>query len=269
MFDPGCTAELSQPIPAPPSEPAALGELAASTTVELLPELSVRPGLAEQARRVWPVLRRLAIWAVLLTVVLSAARSSVADQYHVPTSSMAPTITPGDRIFVDKLAYGVRLPFTSTYVLDRGSPQPGDVVVFADPRGGPVPLVKRVVAVAGQTVSVQRGVLFIDGVPQRLEVLPDGQILEHLGAAAHGTGSLDLAPFGPAVVPADHLFVMGDNRAASLDSREMGTVPRNLVRGRVLGVTYHRDKDGIDSHRMLQAIDTRPTPAHAQGSLLP
>ena len=267
MLDPGCVVELPELVTAPPSEPGASGELTASAATNLLPVLTARPGLFDRVRDALPLVRRLAVLAVMLTLVLSFGRSSVADQYHVPTSSMAPTITPGDRIFVNKLAYGLRLPFTNSYLVERESPHAGDVVVFADPRGGPVPLVKRVVAVAGQTVAVHRGVLFIDGVPQRLEVLADGQILEHLGPGAHGAGSLVLAAFGPVVVPPEHFFVMGDNRAASLDSREMGAIPRELVRGRVVGVTYHRDNTGISSDRMLQAIDARPTPLPAQGFL--
>lgn len=242
------------------------GEINGAAAAAALPEIS-RPGIRERVQRVLPGLRWIAMRAVLIALLLTLVRTTIADQYHVPTSSMWPTIAPGDRIFVNKLAYGLRMPFTSRYLIERGNPSPGDVVVFSDPRGGAVPLVKRVVAVAGQTVAVQSGLLLIDGAPQALEVLGDGQIVEHLGSVQHAAGSVDLATFGPVVVPPDHIFVMGDNRASSLDSREMGAIPRQLVRGRVVGVLYHqRDGAGVDAGRLLQAIDARPERGAVRGA---
>jgi signal peptidase I len=183
-------------------------------------------------------------------LVLSLARASLADQYHVPTPSMWPTIKPGDRIFVSKAAFGLRVPFTNRYVLELEGPGVGDVVVFADPRGGAVSLVKRVVARAGQTVRMHDGTLYVDGHPQTLEELPDGRRVEHLGAVTHAEGERDLEEFGPVRVPADHVFVMGDNRATSLDSRFIGPISRSLLRGRVVGISY-----GATPDRLLHAID--------------
>src|SRR5262249_48085220 len=179
-------------------------------------------------------LRAVFRWAPLL-VVLTLARSTLADQYHVPTSSMWPTIEPGDRIFVEKIAYGLRVPFTDTYLIDRGGPVVGDIIVFAAPRGGEAPLVKGVVAVAGPMVAVTDGILFVDGKAQKVEKLGDGRIVEHLGAKVHEEGSRDFDDFGPVIVPPDHVFAMGDNRANSMDSRSFGPVARHLIRGRVVG----------------------------------
>src|SRR5689334_12380093 len=88
--------------------------------------------LSRHAARIASVLAKLA----LVVGVLTLARSIIGDQYHVPTPSMAPTIQPGDRIFVSKAAYGLRLPFTSEYVFDGSDPDVADVVIFDDPRGG-------------------------------------------------------------------------------------------------------------------------------------
>src|SRR6478736_1536477 len=107
-------------------------------------------------------LARLGKWALRiapLALVLTVARSTLADQYHVPTASMWPTIEPGDRIFVSKAAYGLRVPFTDVFITGADVPEAGEVVVFGDPRGGAVPLVKRVVALEGQSVRLAGGTL--------------------------------------------------------------------------------------------------------------
>ncbi|KYF74825.1 signal peptidase I [Sorangium cellulosum] len=210
------------------------------------------------ARRAYQTVAPLArslLKVVAALVILTMGRSTLADQYHVPTGSMWPTIAPGDRILVDKVAYGLRVPLVEGYVLERSGPRAGDVVLFADPRGGSTLLVKRVIALPGQTVMLRAGVLYVDGAAQPIEQLGDGTRVEHLGRVTHAAGEPDFAAFGPVVVPADHLFVMGDNRAASLDSRAMGAVPRELVRGRVLRVVYHHDAAGFDLSRALLSVD--------------
>ncbi|KYF68304.1 signal peptidase I [Sorangium cellulosum] len=210
---------------------------------------------ARRAYRTVAPLARSLLKVVAALVILTMGRSTLADQYHVPTGSMWPTIAPGDRILVDKVAYGLRVPLVEGYLLERSGPRAGDVVLFADPRGGSTLLVKRVIALAGQTVMLRAGVLYVDGAAQPVEQLGDGTRVEHLGRVTHAAGEPDFAAFGPVVVPADHLFVMGDNRAASLDSRVMGAVPRELVRGRVLRVVYHHDAAGFDLSRALLSVD--------------
>lgn len=226
---------------------------ACSETVVLSPNLEAA-AVAKTTSRASRLLRA-AIRYVPILAALTLARSTLADQYHVPTSSMWPTIEPGDRIFVEKCAYGLRVPFTDRWVVDAGGPDVGDVIVFSDPRGGPVPLVKRVVAVGGQTVQMKDGVLFVDGRPQRIERLGDGRVVEHLGEVVHDSGSRDFEDFGPVVVAPDHFFAMGDNRANSMDSRVFGAVPRNLVRGRVVGTVYRYGDEGFDGSRLLRGID--------------
>src|SRR5690606_5045973 len=96
--------------------------------------------------------------------LLVVARSSFANHYHVPSGSMEPTLQPGDRVLVDMSAYGLRIPFTEVELVARGEPAPGDVVVFKSPADG-TRLIKRVVAVGGQTVELVDGRLRIDGRP--------------------------------------------------------------------------------------------------------
>ena len=215
------------------------------------------PPTIARARAAAPATGALLAWArararlaggfALFVVALTLGRASIADQYLVPTGSMAPTITPGDHILVHKAAYAARLPFSDAVLFERDAPVPGDVVLFADPRGGPVPLVKRVAAVGGQVVAMRQGVLYVDGEPQRVEIRGDGRLVEHLGRVEHEAGSRDFEDFGPSVVPEGNLFMLGDNRAASLDSRFIGPVPLALVRGRVLGVVHPSSAAGLFS----------------------
>jgi signal peptidase I len=190
----------------------------------------------------------------LLLALFTGMRAMLGDQYLVPTTSMSPTIAPGDHIFVHKAAYGARLPFTDSYLFELDGPARGDVVLFSDPRGGKTPLVKRVVAFEGEEVAMRDGTLLVDGRPQALERLPDGNMVEHLEGVTHESGPREREDFGPVVVPSDHLFVLGDNRPASLDSRFIGTIPRRLLRGRVVGIVYGATAAGLDGSRVLREI---------------
>ncbi|WP_081426610.1 signal peptidase I [Sorangium cellulosum] len=244
---------MSEPGSPPPAAEVATACLPPDKAELFIPR-SDRAFARRAYRTVAPLARSL-LKVVAALVILTMGRSTLADQYHVPTGSMWPTIAPGDRILVDKVAYGLRVPLVEGYLLERSGPRAGDVVLFADPRGGSTLLVKRVIALAGQTVMLRAGVLYVDGAAQPVEQLGDGTRVEHLGRVTHAAGEPDFAAFGPVVVPADHLFVMGDNRAASLDSRVMGAVPRELVRGRVLRVVYHHDAAGFDLSRALLSVD--------------
>lgn len=175
---------------------------------------------------------------LLAVAVLLSARSSLADHYHVPTGSMQPSVAIGDRVIVDKRAYGLRAPFTDTRVVDGDAPAPGDVVVLASPEDGAT-LLKRVVAAPGQSVEVRRGRIFLDGEAQPIYRTSAGYA-EELGERAHPLwiergGGPD---FGPQVVPEDRFLVMGDNRGNSHDGRMFGFVERDALRGRVLGVYW-------------------------------
>jgi signal peptidase I len=189
--------------------------------------------------------------------LFTAARFSLADQYLVPTGSMEPTILPGDRIFVDKVAYDLRAPFGSSVLFRRDEPRRGDLVIFLDPRDQGTTFVKRVVALPGESVMMRDGVLFVDGKPQRLSMRQDGQLIERLGAVVHAAGLRDPVSYGPVVVPKGELFVMGDNRLLSYDSRFLGAIPRELVRGKVVGVVYRYagDAGGFDATRLMHPLD--------------
>ena len=189
-------------------------------------------------RRVAAWLYREALPLLLMLALLVVARSSFANHYHVPSGSMQPTLEPGDRVVVDMSAYGLRVPFTRHVLVGRGRPQRGEVAVFASPGDG-TRLIKRVVAVGGDTVAVVDGRLWIDGRP--LHDVDNGDI-EHFGAR---DAQLDLGDGGgpdivEATVPEGHVLVLGDHRGRSADGRWFGFVEADAIYGRAVAVYWRR-----------------------------
>ena len=194
-------------------------------------------------------------------------RSAVADWNDVPTGSMQPTIAIGDRILVNKMAYDLRLPFTTTSLIKRADPERGDIVIFAS-KAADNRLVKRVVGVPGDIVAMQHNVLTINGEqlaysPAEGAELTDGSLLltEQLGSVTH---TVKLAAvnsghnsFNAVKVPAGHYLVLGDNRDNSADSRVIGFVPRQEIIGRASKVLFSLDYDNYylpRSERFLAAL---------------
>ncbi|MFT4100459.1 MAG: signal peptidase I [Burkholderiaceae bacterium] len=220
--------------------------------------LAPRRRLAGKAGQPWWIEYTAGLFPVILIVFV--LRSFVAEPFKIPSGSMMPTLLVGDLILVNKFTYGVRLPILNTKVIDVGSPQRGDVMVFRYPKDTSLDYIKRVVGVPGDTVSFQDGRLSVNGQPVPLS--PNGefydserlsyytQYSEKLGTVDHKILTnlekpLNIDPMLPfphqdrcqygragvtCVVPAGHYFMMGDNRDNSLDSRFWGFVPeRNIV----------------------------------------
>jgi len=183
------------------------------------------------------LLRELCIFVVFAFVLLSA-RSSIADHYRVPTGSMLPTVEIDDRILVNKAAYGLRVPFTSTFVTQFDGPSIGDAIVLRSPEDGKV-LLKRVIAVPGTTVEVRGGHIALDGRFARIEERA-GQLIENLAGDEHAVRlTNDGGPeYGPVTVPEGHYLVMGDNRGDSHDGRDFGLVTRDAILGRAFAVYW-------------------------------
>lgn len=175
---------------------------------------------------------------LLLVLLLFAGRSSLADHYFVPSGSMEHTLYPGDRVIVDKTAYGVRLPFTKIDLVETGRPQAGQVAVFDSPDTG-VLLIKRIVAVGGDRVDLVAGRLWVNGA--RLAQTPD------LAIEKFGDRSANLnLEFGGGpdihgmLVPDGMVLVLGDNRGNSRDGRFFGLVPEREFYGRAIAVYYSK-----------------------------
>lgn len=186
---------------------------------------------------------------VVFLLVMFPVRSSVADWYHVPSGSMKPTIIEGDRVFVNKLAYDLKVPFTTYRLAEWDNPKRGDVVTCLSPVNG-IRLVKRVVAVPGDTVEMRDNQLRInrkqaeykelDGrwsVNMEPEQLRDSVFKEEtVESLSHPIMITPNRPaprsFTPVVVPKGQYLLLGDNRDNSADSRYFGFAPRGNILGK-------------------------------------
>jgi signal peptidase I len=177
---------------------------------------------------------------LLFLFLMLVFRSSFADWNSVPTGSMEPSILPGDRILVNKMAYDIRVPFTLISLYKMSEPQRGDIAVFDSEVMGNR-LVKRVIGVPGDIVELKSNRLYINGELARYslvdrengvlrlieEIAGDTREIQKMNRAVHGASD-----FSPIKVPVDHYLMLGDNRDNSADSRVIGFVPRREFVGR-------------------------------------
>jgi signal peptidase I len=162
---------------------------------------------------------------------------------------MMPTLLKGDFIFVQKFAYGLRLPVTETKIIETGSPKRGDVVVFRLPSDPSINYIKRVVGLPGDVIVYRRHQLTINGEVVESERHPhasksDPRYIEQLGAREHETLILNESHVrgdGEFEVPEGHYFMMGDNRDNSTDSRFIGFVPESHLVGEAVRIWLHMD----------------------------
>ena len=179
---------------------------------------------------------------ISLAVVLAAvtvARSSLADHYYVPSGSMEYSLMPGDRVIVDKTAYGVRIPLTKIDMFGAATPRRGDIAVFDSPRDG-TRLIKRIVAIGGDSVSLVNGHLTINGQPlgdARVERFGDRNALLDLDDG----GGPDIHDMQ---VPPGKVLAIGDHRGNSLDGRFWGLIDERELFGRAIAI-YYRSSDGF------------------------
>ena len=196
---------------------------------------------------------------LILLLIVFSIRSSLADWNDVPTGSMRPTILEGDRIWVNKLAYDLKVPFTTWHIAEWSNPQRGDIAVFYSPYDGKR-LVKRVVGLPGDTIELRNNVLVINGQPVEYQPIAEeivqslspadraGRVfaMEQLPGQSHAVTGYPAATatrsFPPQSVPEGRYFMMGDNRDDSFDSRYWGTVERKQIVGRATAVVISLDR---------------------------
>jgi signal peptidase I len=166
--------------------------------------------------------------ALILALVI---KCSVVEAYKIPSGSMEDTLLVGDFLLANKFIYGSRvpIPFTDIHLPALREPKPGDIVIFKFPGDPKVNYIKRCVAVEGQTVEIRNKVLYVDG-----KRIPDPHLAKYTDPNTNSPGGDRRDNFGPYKVPKGHLFMMGDNRDNSADSRYWGPLPRELVLGKAM-----------------------------------
>jgi signal peptidase I len=184
-------------------------------------------------------------------------RTAVADWNPIPSGSMRPTLLEGDVVFVNRLAFDLKVPLTDRIVTRLGEPRRGDVVTFSSPKDG-TKLIKRLIAVPGDVVAMHDGRVSINGVTAQYAML--GTLSEPIAEGIELTAqrfdeavdgrhrTVQLIParanarnFGPVTVPPDQFLMLGDSRDNSADSRYIGFVPRALLIGRAERVLVSAD----------------------------
>jgi signal peptidase I len=173
-------------------------------------------------------------FAVALLIAL-VVRTLVVQAFKIPSSSMEDTLLIGDHIFVNKFIYGYHIPFTKGRILQFSAPQRGDIIVFVFPEDKSKDFIKRVVGVPGDTVAIRQKRLFVNGRPleEKYVRFADGDAIDGFVRAR------DNLP--PVKVPAGKLFVMGDNRDRSYDSRFWGFVDLDAVIGKAMFIYFSVD----------------------------
>jgi signal peptidase I len=178
--------------------------------------------------------------AILLAIVLALfIRTFIVQAFKIPSGSMKETLLIGDHILVNKFLYGVKLPFISTTIIAYKEPKRGDIVVFKFPEDPDKDFIKRVVGVAGDVVEGRDKKVFVNHEPLNHDygIHKDSRIIPGNRQPRDN--------FGPLVVPEKSLFVMGDNRDHSYDSRFWGFVNLKAVRGKAFLIYWSWDKSNF------------------------
>lgn len=228
------------------------------TTDDTSPDVSTEKNEVVQGRK--DLMRAIFFCAVIVISV----RSFLFEPFKIPSSSMVPTLRIGDHIFVSKFTFGLSVPFTKIEFVRWGSPKRGDVIVFWFPRDESLHYIKRVIGIPGDRVELKGKDIIVNGVQVHRESVQDEneieQVLgskEFMGELFKETieGSTHYVRYIPRtsyelsrearveVVPPEKLFVMGDNRDDSYDSRSWGFVPRENVRGRAQMIWISLDQE--------------------------
>ena len=179
--------------------------------------------LLQSQRPVKPLWREYGEALFVALILALVIRTFVVQAFKIPSESMVKTLLVGDHLLASKFSYGIKIPFTHTYIYKGEDPVKGDIIIFEYPNDPSVDYIKRIIGTPGDTIEVRNKQLFRNGEPVK-----EGYI--------RFTEPDRIQPvrdnFGPVTVPADKYFVMGDNRDNSMDSRFWGFVDRSAIRAK-------------------------------------
>ncbi|NCB21289.1 MAG: signal peptidase I [Deltaproteobacteria bacterium] len=179
--------------------------------------------LLQSQRPVKPLWREYGEALFVALILALVIRTFVVQAFKIPSESMVKTLLVGDHLLASKFSYGIKIPFTHTYIYKGEDPVKGDIIIFEYPNDPSVDYIKRIVGTPGDTIEVRNKQLFRNGEPVKESFI-------------RFTEPDRIQPvrdnFGPVTVPADKYFVMGDNRDNSMDSRFWGFVDRSAIRAK-------------------------------------
>ncbi len=176
--------------------------------------------------------------AILIAVLLALfIRTFIVQAFKIPSGSMLPTLLIGDHLLVNKFIYGIRMPFSGKVLIPIVDPSKGDVVVFKFPKDKSIDYIKRVVGTPGDTIEIKNKKVFVNGiaVEDQHAHITSSEILDGKRSPRDN--------FGPILVPEDRIFVMGDNRDNSYDSRFWGFVDQKDILGKAFILYWSWDID--------------------------
>jgi signal peptidase I len=216
--------------------------------------------------------------AVLVALLL---RAFVVEAFKIPSGSMIPTLEVGDHIFVNKFIYGLRIPWTHIKFMEVRKPRRGEVIVFVYPQDESKDFIKRIIAVEGDTIAVDHDQVILNGKPIKRRQLPGPCVypdaeegssqweprnctayLEELDGVKYRViqdSTHSASDRKPIRIPPGHVFVMGDNRDNSHDSRFWGTVPDTAIKGKAMIIWWSSgDPDGVRWRRFFDLVHSAP-----------
>lgn len=185
--------------------------------------------LLQSQRPVKPLWREYGEALFVALILALVIRTFVVQAFKIPSESMVKTLLVGDHLLASKFSYGIKIPFTHTYIYKGEDPVKGDIIIFEYPNDPSVDYIKRIVGTPGDTIEVRNKQLFRNGEPVKESFI-------------RFTEPDRIQPvrdnFGPVTVPADKYFVMGDNRDNSMDSRFWGFVDRSAIRAKAWSIYW-------------------------------
>lgn len=177
------------------------------------------------------------IEAIITALILALLiRTFVVQAFKIPSGSMIPTLLIGDHILVNKFLYGIQIPFSDKKILLFREPQKGEIIVFKYPENPKKDFIKRVIATGGDTIEERNKVVYVNGQPIMERYAHHYDPIVRSDADRRDS-------FGRILVPQDKLFVMGDNRDHSYDSRFWGFVDKKEVKGKAFIIYWSWDPD--------------------------